>query len=248
MQISDAGLDLIKRFEGYHDRLPDGSCRAYKCPADVWTIGYGCTEGVKPGMVWTAEDAETQLRHEIAKHEAAVTRLITVELNQNEFDALVSFSYNCGAGALEKSTLRKLLNAGDRKGAASQFKRWNKGGGRVLRGLVDRRAREATLFMTPVEQPDLMPQRVEKAPDPLSTKVKVAVTTAASGAGTYVATNGVPPPPVATTDAVSNLDKWLVLGKGAAGTVAGFASNPWPLLLAAGLFAVLCVWLPRRFA
>lgn len=182
MNISDEGLRLIKSFEGYLTKQPDGSCTAYLCPARVPTIGWGCTEGVKLGMRWTLEEAEAGLKREIAKFEAAVNRLVTVPLNQNEFDALVSFAYNVGEGGLAKSTLLKKLNREDRSGAAQQFHRWKRGGGRVLRGLVSRRAREAALFLKPVEQPaePFMPQQVQP---PASPMVPVAVGgTATTGA------------------------------------------------------------------
>jgi len=163
MNISTAGLDLIKDFEGYHRKLPNGDCVAYRCPANVLTIGWGCTEGVREGMVWTVAQAEEALRREVAKFEAAVTRLVTVEINQNQFDALVSFAYNCGEGALASSTLLRRLNAGNFDGAADAFAMWTKGGGRVLPGLVTRRAREAALFRTPAETSiePLMAQAVE---------------------------------------------------------------------------------------
>lgn len=169
-RLSDAGLDLIREFEGYHRALPNGDCIAYKCPAGVWTLGWGATVGIKPGMVWTRAQAEEALLRELATFEAGVTRLVTVPLNQNEYDALVSFAYNCGLGALEKSTILRKLNAGDRIGAADAFGMWTKGGGKVLPGLVRRRKAEAALFLHPVEvapaedeepsQPD-MPQAVE---------------------------------------------------------------------------------------
>ena len=106
MQISDDGLRLIKSFEGYLDKQSDGSCVAYLCPAGVPTLGWGCTEGVKLGMRWTEADAEAALRREIAKFEAGVARLVTVEINQNEFDALVSFHYNTGGIARAERTRR----------------------------------------------------------------------------------------------------------------------------------------------
>jgi lysozyme len=170
MHISQAGLDLIKSFEGYLDRMPDGSCRAYLCPAKVLTIGWGCTEGVTEGLTWTKDQAEKGLRSELIKHESHVKRLVTVELNQNEFDALVSFTYNVGAGALAKSTLLRCLNKNDRAGAARGFALWNKGGGKVLPGLVIRRQREATLFLSPVAAPTApeMPQKVDASPGPVS--------------------------------------------------------------------------------
>jgi lysozyme len=159
MKISDNGIRLVKGFEGYHRRLPNGDCTTYYCPADVLTIGYGCTEGIKEGDVWTEAQATEALMRELAKHEAAVTRLVTVEINQHQFDALVSFSYNCGSGALAKSTLLQRVNAKDFDGAAKAFAAWNKGGGRVLPGLVSRRSREAALFQKPATT-------VTKAPEP----------------------------------------------------------------------------------
>lgn len=240
MQISDEGLRLIKSFEGYLDKQPDGSCLAYTCPAGVATIGWGCTEGVKLGMRWTEAEAEAGLRREIAKFEAGVLRLATVEINQNEFDALVSFSYNVGLGALEKSSVLKRLNAGDRTGAAAAFALWNKGGGKVLPGLVSRRSREAALFLKPAAAPDApwMPQRVDASKEPLSRKV-VATATAAAGTGaTYVSTAGIPPPPDLLKTTAVNVGAWKGLATGAdpltlaglaivIGAVAWFAFDKW---------------------
>lgn len=163
MKLSKRGLDLIKEFEGYHRQLPDGACVAYRCPAGVWTIGYGCTEGVKEGMRWTKADAEARLLSELEKHERAVERLSTVDLNQNQYDALVSFSYNLGSGALGKSTLLAKVNKGDMRGAGQEFGKWIKAGGKVLPGLVARRGKEAALFLEPMQdavEPE-MPQRLD---------------------------------------------------------------------------------------
>ncbi|WP_104097390.1 lysozyme [Stutzerimonas kunmingensis] len=139
MHISQKGLDLIKSFEGL--RLS-----AYKCPADVWTIGYGATAGVKAGQTITKERAEELLREDVKRFEGYVERLVKVPLTQGQHDALTSFVYNLGAGNLSNSTLLRLLNAGDYAGAAAQFDRWNKAGGKVLAGLVRRRAAERALF------------------------------------------------------------------------------------------------------
>lgn len=139
MHISQKGLDLIKSFEGL--RLS-----AYKCPADVWTIGYGATAGVKPGQTITKERAEELLREDVKRFEGYVDRLVKVPLTQGQFDALVSFAYNLGPGALEKSTLLDQLNRGDYDSAAAQFDRWTKAGGKELPGLVKRRAAERALF------------------------------------------------------------------------------------------------------
>lgn len=173
MRLSDDGFALIRDFEGYHRKLPDGSCVAYRCPAGVWTLGFGCTKGIREGMVWTRDQAEAALRAEIETHEDAVNRMVTAPINQNQFDALVSFAYNCGDGALQKSTLLRLLNAGDYAGAARSFSLWNKGGGRVLKGLVTRRAREAALFLKPTEDaPEpTMPQTVDPpSPQPKASR------------------------------------------------------------------------------
>ncbi len=139
MHISQNGIDLIKSFEGL--RLS-----AYKCPADVWTIGYGTTAGVKEGQIITKERAEELLRDDVKRFEDQVLRLVKVPLTQGQLDALVSFTYNLGAANLGNSTLLRLLNAGDYKGAAAQFDRWTKAGGKELPGLVKRRAAERALF------------------------------------------------------------------------------------------------------
>jgi lysozyme len=140
VKTNAAGLALIKRFEGL-------KLRAYTCSAGVWTIGYGSTRAVRPGMVITQADADARLREDLSDAEEAVAILIDVPLSPNEFSALVSLVYNIGAGAFGSSTLRRLINSGDRKGAALQFKRWNRGGGQILNGLVKRRAAETALFV-----------------------------------------------------------------------------------------------------
>ena len=139
MRTSENGLALIRQAEGL--RL-----RAYKCPAGVWTIGYGTTAGVKEGQVITKERAEELLREDVKRFEDQVLRLVKVPLTQGQLDALVSFTYNLGAANLGNSTLLRLLNAGDYKGAAAQFDRWTKAGGKELPGLVKRRAAERALF------------------------------------------------------------------------------------------------------
>ena len=164
MKISPRGLDMIKDFEGYHRALPDGSCIPYRCPAGVLTLGYGCTEGIKEGMRWTKADAEARLLAELSRHEQAVARLTTVEINQNQFDALVSFSYNLGTEALRKSMLLAKVNASDWRSAGQEFGRWTKAAGKILPGLVARRGREAALFLEPMAEPvePAMPQKIDR--------------------------------------------------------------------------------------
>lgn len=141
MRISKKGIDLIKSFEG---------CKltAYKCPAGIWTCGFGTTSGVTPGMTITREQAEEMLKKDLVKFETVVKTLVKVVLTQEQFDSLVSFSYNTGSGALGSSTLLKKLNKGDYKGASEEFLRWNKAGGKVLVGLIRRRMAEQKLFNT----------------------------------------------------------------------------------------------------
>ncbi len=141
MRCSDNGVDLIKRFEG---------CRleAYRCPAGVPTIGYGATgPDVKLGMQWTQEQADERLRADLKKFEEGVEALLgDAPTTQGQFDALVSFAYNCGLLALAKSTLLKRHRAGEYLDAAHQFLRWNRANGRVLPGLTRRRQAEAKLY------------------------------------------------------------------------------------------------------
>ena len=140
MKTSDVGIELIKKYEGC-------VLKAYKCPSGVWTIGYGHTTGVKSGMKITKTQAVNYLKQDLSIYEKAVTDYVKVPLNQNQFDALVSFSFNCGVGALKTSTLLQKLNSSDYNGAANEFPRWNKSNGKVLNGLVRRRQEEKELFL-----------------------------------------------------------------------------------------------------
>lgn len=146
MQTSDKGIALIKEFEG---------CKltAYQDSIGVWTIGYGWTQPVdgKPiraGMTIKQETAERLLKTGMVSYESDVSRLVKVGLTQGQFDALVSFTYNLGARSLSTSTLLRKLNAGDYAGAADEFLRWNKAGGKVLNGLTRRREAERALFLS----------------------------------------------------------------------------------------------------
>ena len=140
MKISNNGLDLVKHFEGL-------VLEAYKCPAGVWTIGYGHTKDVQPGDSWSEDHADHMLEVEMEEYEKYINDLVEVELNQNQFDAMVSWVYNLGSSNLQASTLLKVLNAGDYEGVPAQIMRWNKAGGKVLEGLTRRRQAEADLFV-----------------------------------------------------------------------------------------------------
>lgn len=142
MKISKNGIALIKKFEGC-------KLKAYKCPAGVWTIGYGHTKGVKPNQVITKEQAEAFLREDLEKYEAHVdyyNKTYKYNFNQNEFDALVSFAYNIG-------TLRGITNAGRRSKyqIAQKFRAYVIANGKKLQGLVNRRQAEYNLFVKEVK-------------------------------------------------------------------------------------------------
>jgi len=139
MKIGIKGLNLIKSFEGC-------SFVAYKCPADVWTIGYGHTKGVKEGMRISADQADKYLLEDLADAEKAVNSY-KLNINQNQYDSLVSFTFNLGAGNLGKSTLLKLAkNNPNDTAIRAEFMKWNKAKGKVLKGLTRRRQAEADLY------------------------------------------------------------------------------------------------------
>jgi lysozyme len=135
-------LALIKEFEGL--RL-----KSYRCPARVWTIGYGETRGIKPGMVWTRAQAEAALIEGVKPYAKAVAEAIgNAKTTQNQFDALTSFCYNAGPGNLRKSSMLRLHRAGKYQQAGDAFMAWTKGGGRTLPGLVRRRKHERVLYLS----------------------------------------------------------------------------------------------------
>jgi lysozyme len=133
--------ELIAQFEGCH-------LSAYKCPANVWTIGYGQTgDWVKQGTSITQEKANKLLNIEIEKIQDNLSKFIKVKLTANQMCALISFVYNIGIGAFKKSTMLKLINAGDLTGAATQFLQWAKVNGVKSKGLLIRRLAERQLFL-----------------------------------------------------------------------------------------------------
>ena len=140
MHISDKGLALLKEFEGL--RLT-----AYQCSAYVWTIGYGHTRNVKEGDKITEQQAEQYLREDVHDAELAVQREVYFGLAPPHFDALVSLVFNIGINAFRQSTLLKKLNSSDIVGAANEFNRWNKAGGKVNKGLRKRRDKERLVFL-----------------------------------------------------------------------------------------------------
>ena len=148
MKCNDTGLEIIKVAEGFFSA-------PYYCPASIISIGFGATRGLdgRPlhmdvGPI-TQEEGETLLRRDVGVAERAVSRLIRVPLNENEFSALCSFVYNLGSGRLQSSTLRSLLNRNaPRERVAAELPKWRMANGKVLKGLVRRRAVERQLFLT----------------------------------------------------------------------------------------------------
>jgi lysozyme len=144
LQLSPSGMALLEQFEAL--RL-----NAYRDVRGVWTIGYGHTgPEVIPGLTWSEQQATQSLEEDVMWGSKAVHDLVTVILNQNQFNALVTFTFNVGANALRTSTLLHLLNSGDYNGAALQFGKWIYAGPNISSGLVNRRKAEATLFQTAV--------------------------------------------------------------------------------------------------
>ena len=157
MKTGDKGIALIKMFEGC-------KMRPYRCPAALWTVGYGtvlymdqirlkmperAAYPLRPehNRAFSQEEIDAFLRQELDQTERGVARLCPAAVgNQGQFDALVSFAYNCGLGALQRSSLRQAYNRGDMEAAAEGFLKYTRGGGRVLPGLVRRRTAEKTLF------------------------------------------------------------------------------------------------------
>ena len=143
MKISQLGINIIHRYEGYRDK-------PYVCPAGIWTVGYGHAIGRVLPPEWnrtlTLDEVNDLLVSDLRKFEAGVLRYCKGPMRQSQFDGLVSFSFNLGLGVLQRSTLRMKFNRGDYAGAANQFKRFTRANGMVLSGLVKRRNAEHELF------------------------------------------------------------------------------------------------------
>lgn len=184
MSVNKATIDLVKEFEGF-------SAKAYKCPAGVWTIGYGTTAaagvGITPkeGMTISKADAEVYLQAALSKFADQIAPFISEVINDNEFGAFVSLSYNVGASGFIKSSALRFFNAGDKEGAAKAILLWNKAGGKVMKGLVRRREAERQLFLTPVD--GKFEGRTSVAQ---STTMQASAVQIASGAGAGIAAVG----------------------------------------------------------
>lgn len=141
MKTSDNGRAFIRAREGV-------KLAAYQDGGGVWTIGYGHTRGVKQGQVINHEQADEFLDSDLCQVESCISERVTVALNQNQFDALVSFVFNVGRQAFSDSTLLKKLNEGNYRAAADQFTRWVYDNNQFVQGLYNRRVAERDLFIS----------------------------------------------------------------------------------------------------
>jgi lysozyme len=189
MKTSEAGLKLIRQFEGL--RL-----RAYRCPAGIWTIGYGHTTAAGPpevreGMRISREEAEAILKRDLAQFENVVSSMVKVPLTENQFDTLVSFAFNCGVTALRRSTLLKRVNSGTFEAVPAELMKWTKADGKELPGLVRRRRAEAALWRGLPKAVDFQEARtapeLPQPPKPITRSKEANAAIIAGGAGAIAA-------------------------------------------------------------
>tara|TARA_B100000035_G_C21012224_1_gene560176 strand:+ start:679 stop:1410 length:732 start_codon:yes stop_codon:yes gene_type:complete len=193
-QVSQASVNLIKRFEGLAKVTAEGDVRAYRCPAGRWTIGYGHTKGVRSGHRISIEDAEELLLGDIEVVSSYVRQVVEVPLTQPQFDALTSFVFNIGITNFKRSTLLKRLNAGKYGDVPYEMVKWDKatieGKLTVLRGLTRRRTAEAALFTMDAPLADeggaMMPQKVSCAATKPLTQSKTLAGAGIVGASTLL--------------------------------------------------------------
>ena len=157
MKTSDKAIELIRHHEGFRSK-------PYKCPASLWTVGVGhvlypaqarmpidernrCVLAIEDFRIFSRKEIDEILKKDLQRFERGVLRYCPATTSQGQFDALVSFSFNLGLGTLQRSTLRQKHNRGDYDGAAEEFLKYTKGGGKVLRGLVTRRKDERALYL-----------------------------------------------------------------------------------------------------
>jgi lysozyme len=177
--INQAGIDLIKQWEGC-------KLKAYKDVAGIWTVGYGLTSRagfieVGPETVLTQEEADWYLEQVVNDFASKIKPMITAPINENQFAAFVSLSYNIGVGAFKKSSALRRFNAGQTMEVPAAMRMWKKAGGKVVQGLINRREAEVKLFLTPVVEAPAAPQGRSKATQ--SRTVQASVVQGASAVG-----------------------------------------------------------------
>jgi len=236
VKTSQVGIELIKQFEGV--RL-----ESYVCPAGILTIGVGHTSAagppkVVPKMKITYQEANEILARDLVKYESAVDRLVTVPLSQNQFDALVSFTFNVGEGALAKSTLLKKLNAGKYSEVPAELMKWTKGGGRELPGLVRRRRAECALWRSVNDRSDIDVDEARVKPDPQ----KPAKTMSKSKEGNAAIFTG----GAAALSAAGEVSRQVKDTGDSLTSVLDLVKDPTFLLLVAIVLAAGAIWYWRR--
>lgn len=179
MTVNQATIDLIKRWEGC-------KLKAYKCPAGVWTVGYGLTSRagfieVGPNTTLTQEEADWYLERVVSDFAEKIRPMITAPITENQFGAFVSLAYNIGVGAFQKSSALRRFNAGDLTKVPDAMRMWRKANGKVVQGLVNRRESEIKLFLTPVVEKPAAPEGRSKPTQ--SRTVQASVVQGASAVG-----------------------------------------------------------------
>ena len=263
-RLSPEGAELVKSFESCLRPTGPSIFVPYICPAGRLTIGWGHTNDhgrhFDHEAVWSQADCDHSFEEDMRHFERAVQRLVKVNLTQHQFDALVSFTYNCGEGNLQKSTLLRKVNAEDFEGAAREFSKWNRGGGRVLRGLTRRRAAEALLFQNVDHEeagaswkhkPEPMPQQVDP-PEPPKTMTKSKTGWAAGIPGAAGASEIIAQAKEAIDNTVGNVSDTvrqahdIADGLGLWDVVQNLVSNPAVLISVALVAAAGFIWWDRR--
>src|SRR5574338_96084 len=202
MQLPNQSLDWPIAWSAVEEIARSEGCRlkAYRCPAGQWTIGWGHTEGVRPGDAITQEQADETLRIDLSIFSESVKSMLTRQASDNELGAMVSLAYNIGLGGFRKSTVLRKHNEGDLQSAARAFSLWNKSKGQVLPGLTARRAREAALYLTPDGEESLpMPQAVDA--EKSLTASRSVIGGVVAGAATVAGVAAAPDFPITTQDA-----------------------------------------------
>jgi lysozyme len=232
MKTSHAGLNLNKEFEGL--RL-----KAYKCPASVWTIGFGHTSKagapiVTPDLVITKAEAEEILKRDLVQYEEGVSSRVKVTLTQGQFDALVSFVYNVGETQFSRSTLLKRVNAGRFDEVPVEFMKWTRGGGKELPGLIRRRRAEVKLWRGMNTGAPLHIDETRSTPD--TPKPKRSITQSKEANGAVVA---------GSASAIAIVQEVMPIIQGGGGVIASI-SNPTVAICLIIVAAAAAIWYFRN--
>lgn len=220
--------------------------RAYRCPAGVWTLGWGETDGIAPGMVWSQAQADQRFCDSLTAFTHQVQALLKVHAEPNQLGALVSLAYNIGIGAFARSSVLKAHNAGDEQAAARAFGLWNKarvnGVLTVLAGLTRRRAAEAALYLTP--EPD---ERVERMPQAVAAESSLKASPIAQGGVATVAGGA-----VAVAPALAPVLEHAEAARGAVATLRALAEQAheflgFPPVALLGVALIVAGWLVVRW-